>query len=199
MVAETLVLNMDYMPVSVLPVSSLIWQDAIKSIWLGSVRVIAEYEDWNVHSPTIRMAVPSVVVTNRYIHAAHGVQFNPDNIKLRDRYRCAYCQKQFHENELTLDHVTPKTFGGRSTWENLISACSPCNNRRGCDFRIQPIMKPHRPTYYEMVEKRRQFPLEIPHESWVDYLAWPEDNLIIKPSIRKKSKTASITLEQLKT
>ena len=155
MVAETLVLNMDYMPVSVLPVSSLIWQDAIKSIWLGSVRVIAEYEDWNVHSPTIRMAVPSVVVTNRYIHAAHGVQFNPDNIKLRDRYRCAYCQKQFHENELTLDHVTPKTFGGRSTWENLISACSPCNNRRGCDFRIQPIMKPHRPTYYEMVEKRR--------------------------------------------
>jgi 5-methylcytosine-specific restriction endonuclease McrA len=197
MVGDTLVLNADAMPVSVLPVSSLVWQDAIKSIWLGSVRVLADYEDWVVHSPTISMPVPSVVMTTRYIRPSMGVQFNPDNIKLRDRYRCAYCQKKFHENDLTLDHVTPKTFGGRSTWDNLISACSPCNNRRGCDFRIQPVIKPYRPTYYEMVSRRREFPLEVPHESWVEHLCWPEDNIVVKPHRRGKARNGSMTLAQL--
>jgi 5-methylcytosine-specific restriction endonuclease McrA len=192
MVGETLVLNADGMPVSVLPVSSLIWQDAIKSIWVGAVKVLENYEDWQVHSPSITMPVPSVVITNRYINPAHGVQFNADNIKLRDRYKCAYCQKSFHENDLTLDHVTPKTFGGRSTWENLVSACSPCNNNRGCDFRIQPTIKPYKPNYYQMVALRREFPLEVPHESWVQYLDWPEDNIVVKTR-RRRSKARNGT------
>ena len=198
MVGETLVLNMDGMPVSVLPVSSLIWQDAIKAIWIDSVRVLSNYEDWVVHSPSVTMPVPSVVMTTRYIRPSMGVQFNADNIKLRDRYRCAYCQKQFHENDLTLDHVTPKTFGGRSTWDNLISACGPCNNKRGCDFRIQPKIKPYRPTYYEMVARRREYPLEVPHESWVEHLMWPEDNIIVRPRKRGKARnSASLTLASL--
>lgn len=196
-VGDTLVLNADGLPVSILPVSSLIWQDAVKAIWLNSVRVLSQYEDWEVHSPSVTMIVPSVVMTTRYIKPMSGVQFNADNIKLRDRYRCAYCQKQFHEDDLTLDHVTPKTFGGRSSWDNLISACSPCNNKRGCDFRIQPIIKPYKPNYYEMVEKRREFPLEVPHESWVEYLMWPEDNIKVKPKRRGKAKNGTVSFEQL--
>jgi 5-methylcytosine-specific restriction endonuclease McrA len=195
--ADTLVLNADMMPVSVLPVSALIWQDAVKAIWLNSVRVLANYENWEVHSPSVTMPVPSVVMTTRYIKPSHGVQFSADNIKLRDRYRCAYCQKQFHESELNLDHVTPKKFGGRSTWENLVSSCYPCNSRKGADFRIKPLVKPYKPNYYEMVEKRREFPLIVPHESWVEFLMWPEGNITVKPKGRRKSKDGTITFEQL--
>lgn len=195
--ADTLVLNADMMPVSVLPVSSLIWQDAVKAIWLKSVRVLSVYEDWEVHSPSVTMTVPSVVMTTRYIKPAHGVQFNADNIKLRDRYRCAYCQKQFHEDALNLDHVTPKKFGGRSSWDNLVSSCYPCNSKKGADFRIKPVIKPHKPTYWEMVEKRKEFPLIVPDASWLEYLAWPEDKITVRPRRRGKSKNGSITFEQL--
>lgn len=197
MVGDTLVLNADALPVSVLPVSSLIWQDAVKAIWINSVNVLANYEDWSVHSPSVEMFVPAVVMTNRYIRTDIGVQFSADNVKLRDRYRCQYCNERFHEDDLTLDHVTPKTFGGRSTWDNLVAACGPCNNRRGCDFRIKPMIKPYRPSYYEMVARRREFPLEVPHESWVEFLQWPEDNIVVKPRKRGKSKSASMSLAQL--
>lgn len=197
MVGDTLVLNADMMPVSVLPVSSLIWEDAVKAIWLKSVRVLSNYEDWEVHSPSVSMMVPSVVMTTRYIKPAHGVQFNADNIKLRDQYRCAYCQKQFAPNELNLDHVTPRKHGGRSTWENLVSSCYPCNSKKGADFRIKPMIAPRKPSYYEMVEKRKAFPLIVPHESWVEYLMWPEENITVKPKRRGKSKGGSITYDQL--
>lgn len=198
MSGDTLVLNADGLPVSVLPVSSMIWQDAIKSIWLNTVKVLANYEDWVVHSPSVEIQVPSVVMTTRYIRAARAVRFTAENIFLRDRYRCAYCGEQFPEAELTLDHVKPRTFGGRSSWDNLTSACSPCNNKRGCDFRIQPTILPYRPTYYEMVERRREFPVEVPHESWVEYLCWPDGNVIVKPQKRGKAKNASINFDALK-
>jgi len=196
-VGDVLVLNADMMPVSLMPVSSLIWQDAVKAVWLNSVRVLSYYEDWVVHSPSIAMQVPAVVMTTRYIKASRAIRFTADNVFLRDRYRCAYCHQQFHENVLTLDHVQPRAYGGKSSWENLVSACSPCNNRRGCDFRVKPMFKPYRPNYYEMVERCREFPLEVPHESWVEFLMWPEKNISVKIKRRGKSKNASVTYDQL--
>lgn len=186
MSGDTLILNADGMPVSVLPVSSLLWQDAIKSVWLGSVRVLERYDDWVVHSPRIEMHVPSVVMTEKYVRTTRAVRFTVSNIFLRDEYRCQYCSKIFPESQLTLDHVKPRSFGGRSSWENLTTACSPCNNRRGNDYRINPMIKPYKPSYYEMVDRRRKFPLEVPHESWVQYLMWPEDNIKVKPCRPRK-------------
>ena len=186
MSGDTLILNADGLPVSVLPVSTLLWQDAIKSIWLQSVKPLAYYDDWIVHSPRIEMRVPSVVITEKYIKTTRAVRFTVSNIFLRDEYRCQYCAKHFPEGELTVDHVKPRSFGGRSSWENLATACSPCNNRRGNDYRIQPLTKPHKPNYYEMVDRRRKFPLEVPHESWVEFLMWPEDNIVVKKHLRRK-------------
>ena len=194
---DALCLNADGLPISILPLSSLIWQDAIKSTYINSVRVLASYEDWVVHSPSMQMQVPSVVMISHYIKPGRGVRFAAENIFLRDRYHCQYCGGKFTEHELTLDHVQPVTFGGRSTWENLTSACSPCNNKRGCDFRIKPKIPPYRPTIYEMVERRREFPIEVPHHSWVEYLMWPEDKITVVPKRRGKSKSASFSLDQL--
>ena len=177
---EVLVLNADAMPVNLLPVTTLTWQDAIKAIWINSVRPVAYYEDWVVHSPSLEMRVPSVVMTQRYIHVGKSVGFNDNNIFLRDRYRCQYCGKQFHYNDLTWDHVIPKKYGGKSTWENIATSCSPCNSNRGANQKIQPFVKPYRPSYYELIDKLREFPIQVPHESWLEFLMWPEDNISVK-------------------
>ena len=188
MSGDTLVLNSSGLPISVIPISSFIWQDAVKAIWVNSVSVLDYYEDWIVHSPTMEMRVPAVVMTRRYINEGRAVRFTRENIFLRDGYRCQYCGNIFGENSLTLDHVRPVTYGGKSTWDNLSSACSPCNSNRGCNMKIKPITPPYQPTYYEMVERRRQFPIEVPDGSWLQYLEWPEENVILKPHVKKKMK-----------
>lgn len=53
------------------------------------------------------------------------------NIYLRDNYTCQYCGESFHPSELTWDHVVPKSKGGRDVWENLVTACQPCNQKKG--------------------------------------------------------------------
>lgn len=49
----------------------------------------------------------------------------------RDRHLCAYCGDQFEPGELTIDHVQPKSRGGKNTWVNCVTACKPCNLRKG--------------------------------------------------------------------
>ena len=201
-VGDTLVLNADMLPLGVLPLSSMVWQDAIKAIWLDSVKVLEVYDDWIAHSPTLEMFVPSVVMTTRYVKPARAVQFSSEHVFLRDHFKCVYCNAQFspytYRNNLTVDHVVPRTFGGRTTWDNLVSACKPCNNKRGCNFRIQPPFKPYRPTYFEMAERRKEFSIEVPHAVWADYLMWPDpDGVIVRPNRRGKAKNASVNFDTL--
>lgn len=193
MTGDTLVLNADMMPVSILPLSSMMWQDAVKAIWINSVAVIDYYDDWVVHSPSMEMKVPAVVMTRQYISLGRGVGFSPENVFLRDRYRCQYCGDRFAESKLTMDHVHPRTFGGRTTWDNITTSCSPCNNRRGHNVKIQPMEMPYRPSYYEMVERRREFPIEVPHEKWAEYLQWG-DNVVVKN--RRRKAPPALTLVQ---
>lgn len=191
MTGDTLVLNVDMMPVSILPLSSMFWQDAVKAMWIDSVAVVDYYDDWVVHSPSMEMRVPAVVMTRQYISMGRGVPFSPENVFLRDGYRCQYCGNVFPESKLTLDHVHPRTFGGRTTWENISSSCSPCNNKRGHNVKIRPMTAPYRPTYYEMVDRRRQFPIVVPHEKWAEYLQWG-DNVIIKDRKKKEPPVLSL-------
>lgn len=178
MYGDTLILNTDMMPMCVMPLSTMMWQDAIRSMWLDSTSVVEFYDDWVVRSPTTEMFVPAVMMTKEYVKVDHRVGFSPENVFLRDNYRCQYCLNQFPEKKLTLDHVVPRTYGGPTTWENITTACSPCNNKRGHNTKIQPVRMPHRPSYYEMVGIRRSHPIIVPHESWQVYLQW--DNVIVR-------------------
>ncbi len=177
---DVLVLNSDLMPVSHLPLSVVGWEDAVKAVYLGTVSVVAEYEDWEVHSPSMTMKVPSVVMTKRYLHFQRKVAFTSEQIYLRDRYTCQYCDKVFGQQKLTMDHVVPRKFGGKTTWENITTSCGPCNFKKGSNKKITPKVQPRRPTYYELLAIRKEYPLAIPCEQWVDYLDWPADNLFVK-------------------
>ncbi len=178
---NTLVLNTDCMPLSMLPLSTFMWQDAIRGVYTKAFKVIETYDDWKVNSPSTAMRVPSIIMTSRYVKMTHRVRMTDSNIFLRDGHRCQYCGKTFSDEFLTLDHVHPRSKGGKSTWDNLTSACSPCNNKRGNDHRIKPMITPYKPTYFEMVERRKSTSIEVPDARWQDYLQWDEDKLIVLP------------------
>lgn len=60
-----------------------------------------------------------------------GIKFNRRNIFARDENRCQYCGERFPTSELSLDHVIPRSWGGKTTWTNVVCACTECNKRKG--------------------------------------------------------------------
>jgi 5-methylcytosine-specific restriction endonuclease McrA len=184
-ILDTLILNRDMRPIKMLPVSTANWQDAIKAVYAETATIVHEYEEWEVHSPSVTMSVPSVIMVRDYVHFDKCIPWNEEYLKLRDRYRCLYCNRPFPSQHLTQDHVVPRKYGGKTNWENIVSACGPCNHRRGHNQKIRPRIMPYRPTYWELVEKAKELPLVVPDESWVTYLDWPEENLLVKGKQKK--------------
>ena len=167
-----LVLNADYRPLSYFPLSLWPWQDAIKAAFLDRVSIVAEY-DTEVHSPSIAMKLPSVVVLRDYVKPARYPAFTRFNLFLRDQFSCQYCGAG---GEMTFDHVVPRSRGGRTTWENVVAACGRCNLKKGNMTVRQAGMAlnrlPQRPTSAELQNKGRKFPPNHLHESWMDFLYW---------------------------
>jgi len=167
-----LVLNADYRPLSYFPLSLWSWQDVVKAVFLERVHVLSEYER-KVHSPGFEMALPSVVSLKRYVHPAKHPAFTRFNLFLRDRFACVYCDDTA---DLTFDHLIPRSRGGRTTWNNVVTACAPCNLRKGQKLPHQcgmmPRRQPYRPTVMELHNNGRAFPPNYLHESWSDFLYW---------------------------
>ena len=92
------------------------------------------------------------------------------NIFLRDEYHCQYCGCHVRESEATLDHVHPVSLGGKNTWENLTTACKPCNWNKSNRTGMKPRVTPYKPDFWELVEKRKKHGWDIQHPSWNDYL-----------------------------
>ncbi len=101
-------------------------QTAIKALFLERVDIVATYER-EVHSPTRAMKLPSVIALRQYVRPSEYPAFTRFNLFLRDRFQCQYCGEL---DELTFDHVVPRAQGGRTTWENVATACAPCNLRK---------------------------------------------------------------------
>ena len=171
----SLVLNADFRPLSYFPLSVWPWQETVKAVIGKRVSVLSEY-DIAVRSPTFEMPLPSVIALRDYIKPARRPAFTRFNVFLRDRLFCQYCGEGFPAPELTFDHVVPRSQGGRTTWENVVTACSPCNLRKGGRTPKQAHMplrrEPAQPDTYELQENGRSFPPNFLHESWRDYLYW---------------------------
>lgn len=176
---STLILNADAQPKSLIPLSVETWQEAITGIYKGKLIPLHFYENWLVHSPSITLQVPAVCILSEQVKVKHRFSAGHDGpqnalVFLRDGFVCQYCGGNFTRKQLTVDHVIPKSKGGKRTWRNLSSACSDCNLRRGTNEKIQPNTKPVRPTYDHLVKMVRRFPITMPHPTWNYYLGWDE-------------------------
>ena len=176
--SPALVLNADFRPLSYLPLSLWSWQESVKAVFLDRVNIVSEY-DQTVRSPSFEMRLPSVIALKDYVPQARRPAFTRFNVFLRDRFSCQYCGGRLPTPDLTFDHVIPRSRGGRTSWENVVTACGGCNLRKGnrmpAAAQMQPRNKPRAPTAYELQEHGRAFPPNFLHESWRDFLYWDSE------------------------
>jgi 5-methylcytosine-specific restriction endonuclease McrA len=167
-----LVLNADFRPLSYYPLSLWSWQDAIKAVFLDRVNIVEHY-DRAVRSPTFEIQLPSVVSLKSFVKPTTHPAFTRFNVFLRDRFACQYC---LSGDDLTFDHIVPRSKGGQTTWENVVAACSPCNLRKGNltpqQAKMFPRQQPFAPTVHQLHRNGRLFPPNYLHDSWLDYLYW---------------------------
>lgn len=179
---RTLVLNADYRPLATWPLSLIPARDGVAAALNDSVSVLEEW-DAVLRSPSIEVRVPKVVALRQYAPVDALPKFCRRSILLRDRYRCQYCGEQFSSQDLTFDHVIPRTSGGKTVWENILSACVPCNTmkrdslpnfsgQRGkvskCGS-LRPLKSPRQPTTAELLRSGLEF---LDAETRADYGSW---------------------------
>lgn len=168
--SDTLLLNADGAPVSFLPLSTITWQDAIKYMVLDKAHVLAWHDNWIVHSANWDTQVPSILILREYMKPKTSIRYSKGNVFLRDNYTCAYCGDKLEKKHCTLDHVVPTSHGGKTTFENTVCACGPCNASKGNNKKIVPKFKPHKPSFYELVNKRKLMPFQLRYQEWLEYL-----------------------------
>lgn len=175
----TLVLNADYQPLNHLPLSIWTWQEAVKSVFSGKVRVVDVYPDVTIRAVNIEMALPSVIVLNDYVSHANKQRpaFTRRNVFLRDGYRCQYCNDLFRSADLSLDHVVPRCMGGQLSWDNAVTCCKNCNGRKGRlslselkSVGMKLLKEPRTPTAYELASEAGKLVPRKVHPTWAPFL-----------------------------
>jgi 5-methylcytosine-specific restriction endonuclease McrA len=139
----TLVLNRNWQPVGVASVARslvMVWNETARVVdpedyqlygWLDWSKLVPRDNELYVSTVYSRIRCPEVVALTRYDGMpTSAVTFSRRNIYKRDRYTCQYCGIQPGSEELTIDHVLPRSHGGMSTWENCVLACINCNKRK---------------------------------------------------------------------
>ena len=166
---RTLLLSQGYEPIKIIS-----WQRAMVLLTLDKVEVIEEY-DTEIRAMSLVINVPAVVrLRKAFRRHAKPVKFSRVNIYARDGYRCQYCGAKCSIDELTYDHVTPRSRGGRTTWDNIVSCCYACNadkaNRTPTEARMKLLSTPARPTWVPSVQIRVSTK-SVP-DAWRDSVYW---------------------------
>ncbi|MCX7607278.1 MAG: HNH endonuclease [Bacteroidia bacterium] len=141
---SVLVLNYDYQPIHVTS-----WRRAFVLVMLQKAEVIETRPQKTLRTVRAEYPWPSIIRLLRYVPAPYkNVPLTRQNIFKRDGFRCGYCGTS---HNLTVDHIIPRSQGGGDSWENLITACEPCNRRKGSRTPEQAgmslLVRPRRPHY----------------------------------------------------
>lgn len=141
---RVLVLNASYEPINVCTVR----RAAV--LILKNRAEILEEGDWALHAENLTLARPVVIRLLTYVRIprdAHRRKITRRAVFARDRWTCQYCGHE--RGNLTVDHVIPRSKGGTSTWNNIVTCCAPCNRRKGdrlpAQARMTPARKPKAP------------------------------------------------------
>jgi len=123
---DVLVLDIAYQPWQFVS-----WQEAIVWVLDKVVEVVDEHPDRYIRTPSWKVNMPSVVRFLRTVPKKKAIKFSRRNVYIRDRGKCQYCGSKVALNDFTYDHVTPRAQGGKTSWENVVVSCVPCNQRKG--------------------------------------------------------------------
>ena len=173
---STLLLNSDGQPTSIIPLSTLTWQEAILHLVSDKAVVLEWYDNWTIHSANWETKVPAVMILRQYSKKKAAVRYSKQNVFLRDGYICQYCGTPVTRKTATLDHVVPVNHNvpglakGLTTWRNTVCACSTCNATKGNNHKIVPKVTPTIPNYFQLVAKRKNLGWENVHPTWEKYL-----------------------------
>lgn len=170
---RVLLLNVTYEPLTTVGL-----RRAVVLVLGGKAEVVHDDAAGAVlHAATVALATPSVIRLSRYVRVPYRnrVPLTRAALMRRDNYKCAYCGRKAE----TIDHVVPRSRGGRTTWENVVTACGECNLRKGNklprECHMHPRAKPEQPSTWELQENGRAFPPNYLHTSWRDYLYWDSE------------------------
>tara|TARA_R100001591_G_scaffold40346_2_gene51998 strand:+ start:168 stop:668 length:501 start_codon:yes stop_codon:yes gene_type:complete len=158
-------LDASYRPIEVIDAL-----DALVMCIIGKATPVETY-DKKIKSTTKAFDLPAVIVLKTVVKFRFTtVACNRQNIIWRDGNQCQYCANFFPDDKLTMDHVIPKSRGGKNTWENLVAACKKCNQKKGSrttnESGMHPLKKPIRPKANILRTVRKGQISEL----WKDYL-----------------------------
>lgn len=135
----------------------------------GNADIVVEHdESFKLVNPELDIKKPSIIKVRKYVSdELYRVPLTRENVYKRDGYECVYCGNG-NKKLLTLDHVIPKSKGGKDSWDNLVTACTRCNNEKS-DLTLEEygkdIPKPFRPHYLMLLKQVHDIP-----KSWETYL-----------------------------
>lgn len=151
-----LALNASYEPLTIVPA-----RRAVRLVLDGKAEILEEEGDRHFRSERCAIPWPSVIRLVRYVHVPRRFRRQVTNTFLfaRDGYTCQYCGR--HRGELrgrhflTRDHIVPRSRGGGNVWSNVVTSCSPCNNRKGDrlpkEAGLRLRSQPAEPNYVQLV------------------------------------------------
>ena len=181
---STLVLNRSYFGIHIIP-----WQKSVSLVYQGAAEAVDSnlqcynFEDWCelsalmekhdhgfVHTINMKVAIPEVIRLTKYNQLPRQeVRFTRHNLYSHYRNKCCYCGGQFSTKELNPDHVIPRSKGGLTNWENIVTSCYGCNtlkdDRTPEQAGMKLLVKPSRPKWQGVRTILKQAPLPIP-VSW---------------------------------
>jgi len=152
------------------PVDIIDSVEALVLCLVGKARAVESYSK-EIHSVAETFRLPAVIALTCYVKYRFSyIACNRQNILWRDQDKCQYCRNKFSPGKLTIDHVVPKSRGGKNTWQNLVTACKRCNQRKGNRTPIEAKMFPLRIPLKPKDSILRSIKKENVSPIWADYL-----------------------------
>lgn len=153
---NTIIFNADYSPLGY-----IYWVDAFDLVYAKKASVMEEYDE-TFRTPSFEAKIPKKIILKKYVNYRQNARYSKRNIFLRDDYKCIYCGVDVTRDTAELEHILPRSRGGKTTWENTGTSCHDCNNRKdnmtpdeaGLKLRYKPY-KPSATQWVEMILKNK--------------------------------------------
>jgi len=153
MTMKALLLDSSYYPIQIVD-----WKRAMILFFTGRAEVVEHHDDIKINSPHESFKLPKVLRLFDNFRNFPKVKFNRNNVFYRDKHMCQYCGEKFKANELTFDHVMPKSRGGPTSWKNIVTCCHTCNNKKAArtpeEWGKKLIHQPYEPKWTPMMAFR---------------------------------------------